>query len=186
MSRYGCTSPRRRKRPRPKPGAPILPLPNYSKCRKARSEQTIIMNGVLSLHSITLENRLMDNHPKGTNLYRVTAAERASSSVAPFTFASHSIAHEGHPERNEDTILVDRGRGLASVFDGVGGVSAGEIASQLAARVIRRLGGIPCNNSSLRTAQICSCSTKTSISRCSCTNSLRRHRQPSATKETGE
>ena len=94
------------------------------------------MNGVLFLHSITLENRLMDNHPGGTNPYRVTAAKRASSSVAPFTFAFHSIAHEGHPERNEDTILVDRGRGLASVFDGVGGVSAGEIASQLAARVI--------------------------------------------------
>ena len=78
----------------------------------------------------------MDNHSRGTNPYRVTAAKRASSSVAPFTFAFHSIAHEGHPERNEDTILVDRGRGLASVFDGVGGVSAGEIASQLAARVI--------------------------------------------------
>ncbi len=78
----------------------------------------------------------MDNHPRGTNPYRVTAAKRTSSSVAPFTFAFHSIAHEGHPERNEDTILVDRGRGLASVFDGVGGVSAGEIASQLAARVI--------------------------------------------------
>src|SRR5260221_5447808 len=75
----------------------------------------------------------MDNHPRGTNPHRATAAKRPSSSVAPFTFACHSIAHEGHPERNEDTILVDRGRGLASVFDGVGGVSAGEIASQLAA-----------------------------------------------------
>ena len=80
----------------------------------------------------------MDNHPRGTNPHRATAAKKASSSVAPFTFAAHSIAHEGHPERNEDTILVDRGRGLASVFDGVGGVSAGEIASQLAARVIRQ------------------------------------------------
>ena len=73
----------------------------------------------------------MDNHPRGTNSHRVTAAKRASSSLSLLTFASHSIAHEGHPERNEDTILVDRGRGLASVFDGVGGVSAGEIASQL-------------------------------------------------------
>jgi serine/threonine protein phosphatase PrpC len=80
----------------------------------------------------------MDNHPRGTNPHRTTAAKRASSSVSPFTFASHSIAHERHPERNEDTILVDRGRGLASVFDGVGGVSAGEIASQLAARVTRQ------------------------------------------------
>src|SRR5260370_28525828 len=80
----------------------------------------------------------MDNHPRGTNPHRVTAAKRAFSSVAPFTFASHSIAHEGHPERNEDTILVDTRRDLASVFDGVGRASAGEIASQLAARVIRQ------------------------------------------------
>jgi serine/threonine protein phosphatase PrpC len=58
--------------------------------------------------------------------------------VSPFTFAYHSIAHEGHPERNEDTIMVDRRRGLASVFDGVGGENAGEIASQLGARVIRQ------------------------------------------------
>ncbi len=83
----------------------------------------------------------MDNHPGGTNPEKVTAPFAAVSSVPPFTFASYSIAHEGHPERNEDTILVERGRGLAAVFDGVGGVSAGEIASQLGARVVRQAWG---------------------------------------------
>ncbi len=106
----------------------------------------------------------MDNHPRGTNPHRATAAKKASSSVAPFTFAAHSIAHEGHPERNEDTILVDRGRGLASVFDGVGGVSAGEIASQLAARVIRQAWKHTLQQQQPQNSSDCSCSTKTSIS----------------------
>jgi protein phosphatase len=34
--------------------------------------------------------------------------------------------------------MVDRRRGLAAVFDGVGGANAGEVASQLGARTIRR------------------------------------------------
>ena len=63
---------------------------------------------------------------------------RQISNMAPFTIATHSIANEKHPERNEDTILVDRRRGLAAVFDGVGGEDAGEVASQLGAQVIRR------------------------------------------------
>ncbi len=59
--------------------------------------------------------------------------------ASPFTFAYRTIAHEGHPERNEDTLLVDRHRGLAGVFDGVGGSSAGAVASQLGARIMRRV-----------------------------------------------
>ncbi|QBD82228.1 serine/threonine-protein phosphatase [Ktedonosporobacter rubrisoli] len=55
-----------------------------------------------------------------------------------FTFAHRSIACERHPERNEDSILVDELRGLAAVFDGVGGSAAGEIASQTAARAARQ------------------------------------------------
>jgi PPM family protein phosphatase len=58
--------------------------------------------------------------------------------TTPFTFAFYTQAHEQHPERNEDTILVDRSRGLTAVFDGVGGAEAGEVASQLGARTIRR------------------------------------------------
>lgn len=68
---------------------------------------------------------------------RTSSPVRRISGIAPFTFASHSIAHEG--QSNEDTIMVDRRRGLASVFDGVGGEDAGEVASQLGARVIRRV-----------------------------------------------
>lgn len=55
----------------------------------------------------------------------------------PFTFARYSVPHEKHPERNEDTILVDEQWGLAAVFDGVGS-GPGRLASRLAARVIRR------------------------------------------------
>src|SRR5579859_1758150 len=58
--------------------------------------------------------------------------------IAPLSFARNTQAHEGHPERNEDTLLVDGQRGLAAVFDGVGGSKGGEVASRLGARVIRR------------------------------------------------
>lgn len=53
------------------------------------------------------------------------------------TFARHTIASDLHPERNEDALLIDRQRGLAAVFDGVGGSVAGEVAARLAARVLR-------------------------------------------------
>ena len=68
----------------------------------------------------------------------LSPAKRIYASIAPFTFTAYSNAHEEHPERNEDTILVDRRRGLAAIFDGVGGVAGGDVASQLAARVVRR------------------------------------------------
>ncbi|SRR5579885_2486913 len=55
---------------------------------------------------------------------------------APFTFSHYSIVSENH-SRNEDRILVDRARGLAAVFDGVGGSIAGDIASRMAAYSIR-------------------------------------------------
>ena len=58
--------------------------------------------------------------------------------LSPFTFASRTIAHQGHPQRNEDAIMIDRRRGLAAVFDGVGGANAGEVASKLGALIIRR------------------------------------------------
>ncbi|HEY6540446.1 MAG TPA: PP2C family protein-serine/threonine phosphatase [Ktedonobacteraceae bacterium] len=58
--------------------------------------------------------------------------------ISSLTFARDTQAHEGHPERNEDTILVDAQRGLAAVFDGVGGSEGGDVASRLGARAIRR------------------------------------------------
>lgn len=53
---------------------------------------------------------------------------------SPFTYARRTIACERHPDRNEDSILIDELTGFAAVFDGVGGSAAGEIASQTAAR----------------------------------------------------
>jgi protein phosphatase len=61
-----------------------------------------------------------------------------ASDLAPFTFAHRSIACERHPDRNEDSTLVDQQGGLAAVFDGVGGSAAGEIASQTAANAAHR------------------------------------------------
>lgn len=56
----------------------------------------------------------------------------------PFTFVRYSKAHEKHPERNEDYILVDAQRGLAAVFDGVGGSEVGGVAARVAARTMQR------------------------------------------------
>jgi protein phosphatase len=58
--------------------------------------------------------------------------------IPHFTFAHRTIACERHPNRNEDSILVDQFSGLAAVFDGVGGSAAGEIASQTAAHATRQ------------------------------------------------
>jgi protein phosphatase len=54
-----------------------------------------------------------------------------------FTFARSSLACEEHPDRNEDSVITDAARGLAAVFDGVGGVIGGEIAARIAAQCIR-------------------------------------------------
>ena len=56
----------------------------------------------------------------------------------PLAFARCSVASERHPERNEDSLIVDRQQSMLAVFDGVGGSKAGEVASQLAAQVIRK------------------------------------------------
>jgi serine/threonine protein phosphatase PrpC len=55
-------------------------------------------------------------------------------SIPFFDISRHTIACERHPERNEDSILIDANSGLFAVYDGVGGSAAGEIASQTAAR----------------------------------------------------
>ena len=54
--------------------------------------------------------------------------------LTPLLFAKHTIACERHPNRNEDSIVIDERSGLAAVFDGVGGSAAGQIASQTAVR----------------------------------------------------
>jgi protein phosphatase len=51
---------------------------------------------------------------------------------SPLVYSHRSTANERHPTRNEDSILIDEMTGLFAVFDGVGGSSAGEVASQTA------------------------------------------------------
>jgi PPM family protein phosphatase len=52
----------------------------------------------------------------------------------PFKVVGYSIPCEKHPERNEDSFLIEQNSGLVAVFDGVGGSAAGDIASQAAKR----------------------------------------------------
>jgi len=52
----------------------------------------------------------------------------------PFKIVSYSIPCERHPQRNEDSFVIEQYSGIAAVFDGVGGSAAGEIASQAAKR----------------------------------------------------
>lgn len=62
-----------------------------------------------------------------------------SMTLSSFVFSQYTIPCERHPERNEDSILVEGNTGLAAVFDGVGGSAAGQIASQMAVRATREI-----------------------------------------------
>ncbi len=80
--------------------------------------------------SQTHQNNHIGQHIHTTVRYHAHHA----AELTPFIFARYTIACERHPERNEDSIIVDERSGLAAVFDGVGGSAAGQIASQTAAR----------------------------------------------------
>ncbi|MGZ3645335.1 MAG: hypothetical protein ACXVCM_15945, partial [Ktedonobacteraceae bacterium] len=56
-----------------------------------------------------------------------------SNDSLPFKIVGYSLPCERHPQRNEDSLLIDEHTGLIAVYDGVGGSAAGDIAS-LAAR----------------------------------------------------
>ncbi len=74
-------------------------------------------------------------HHDGHNLHLpITHSTYHAAELTPLLFARHTIACERHPNRNEDSIIVDERTGLAAVFDGVGGSAAGQIASQTAVR----------------------------------------------------
>src|SRR5579863_1953357 len=69
---------------------------------------------------------------------RAPDGEKPSAEPSLLTMVSESVASEMHPSRNEDSLIVDQQGGLAAVLDGVGGSTAGEVASQISARVIQQ------------------------------------------------
>ncbi|MBA2286040.1 MAG: serine/threonine-protein phosphatase [Ktedonobacteraceae bacterium] len=69
----------------------------------------------------------------GTSRHNHRTISGCASELKHFVLARYSIAHERHPDRNEDSLIADDYSGLAAVFDGVGGSAAGEIASRTAA-----------------------------------------------------
>lgn len=62
---------------------------------------------------------------------------RLSEDRLPFKIVGYSIPCERHPQRNEDSYLIEKYSGIVAVFDGVGGSAAGEIASRTAERAAR-------------------------------------------------
>ena len=58
----------------------------------------------------------------------------SSDDRLPFTIVGYSLPCERHPERNEDSFLIEHHTGLIAVYDGVGGSVAGDVASQAAKR----------------------------------------------------
>ena len=84
------------------------------------------------------------NHRRGTyqeyphesvrSLRSPLSASAISEDRLPFKIVGFSIPCERHPQRNEDSFLIEQQSGLVAVFDGVGGSAAGEIASQAAKR----------------------------------------------------
>lgn len=53
-------------------------------------------------------------------------------------FSAATLPSFEHPERNEDAYFINEKNLTAGVFDGLGGHMAGEVASQLAAKVINQ------------------------------------------------
>lgn len=58
----------------------------------------------------------------------------SSDDHLPFKIVGYSLPCERHPERNEDSFLIEQHTGLIAVYDGVGGSIAGDVASQAAKR----------------------------------------------------
>lgn len=80
-------------------------------------------------------------HPSEVALTLRVHAHRNTPSPSrclPFQIVGYSIPCERHPQRNEDSLLIDSSNGLMGVFDGVGGSAAGEIASQIAKHASRQ------------------------------------------------
>jgi len=69
-----------------------------------------------------------------SSLQALLIDDTISEGRLPFKIVGYSIPCERHPQRNEDSFLIEQQTGLVAVFDGVGGSAAGDIASQAAKR----------------------------------------------------
>ncbi len=91
-------------------------------------------------HSNEIATPITTRKAHATKMPRHRTKKQTHTTLAPvlsipsFDIARYTIACERHPERNEDSLLIDANSGLFAVYDGVGGSAAGEIASQTAAR----------------------------------------------------
>ncbi|MBU0476727.1 protein phosphatase 2C domain-containing protein, partial [Patescibacteria group bacterium] len=65
--------------------------------------------------------------------------EESFESVPKIEFSVSSIAHEGHPGRNEDAVLLLPDIKVFGVFDGMGGREGGQEASKIAEETVRRI-----------------------------------------------
>ncbi|HEY5601091.1 MAG TPA: PP2C family serine/threonine-protein phosphatase [Patescibacteria group bacterium] len=73
---------------------------------------------------------MIDSNPPESNRFE------AGRENLIFKISSASEASLRHPERNEDAIAFDQKAGFAIVLDGMGGLDAGDEASNLACKVI--------------------------------------------------
>jgi serine/threonine protein phosphatase PrpC len=73
-------------------------------------------------------------HGDVRTLQQILPNSLASDDHLPFKIVGYSLPCERHPQRNEDSFLIEERTGLIAVYDGVGGSVAGDIASQAARR----------------------------------------------------
>ncbi|HXZ05297.1 MAG TPA: hypothetical protein VEH81_10710, partial [Ktedonobacteraceae bacterium] len=73
-------------------------------------------------------------HGEVRTLQSLLPNDITSDDRLPFKIVGYSLPCEKHPQRNEDSLLIEQHSGLIAVFDGVGGSVAGDIASQAAKR----------------------------------------------------
>ena len=69
-----------------------------------------------------------------SSLQALLIDDTISEDRLPFKVIGYSIPCERHPQRNEDSFLIEQHTGLVAVFDGVGGSAAGDIESLAAKR----------------------------------------------------
>lgn len=83
----------------------------------------------------------------GTEQYLPPTGGESNKELVVYDAQAASVASERHPDSNEDKFIVDRTNNLYAVFDGVGGISGGEVASEAARSYIsERAGSVTTGN----------------------------------------